>query len=316
MDENVALILQELGVKVSVLHRLPSINHSREIIEHYFFDGRIMFSKQKMYAIERDDEGGFIVYTHPRLGNPPLELLYWTQLLKRNMTFIHAAGVVRAKEEAIIFPAWPETGKTSLTITLLKLDRSLKLLGDDTLILSADGVVYPYPRPFAVYRYHMPLFLQYFQRHPLDAFRLNLASFLNRARIHSRILKAFRITEPLWIPCSRIFPRDRIASKGEIKKVYWLVKASSKSDFRIIPGEKKKSIESMYLCLIYDLFGQFFQDAIALTYFGFFNLFDDLRRHYKILEEGLREAKHYQVILPYTSNFNKVAIELLSHAGK
>ena len=72
----------------------------------------------------------------------------------------------------------------------------------------------------------------------------------------------------------------------------------------------------MYLCLIYDLLGQFFQDAIALTYFGFFNLFDDLRRHHKILEEGLRGAEHYQVILPYTSNFNKVAIELLSHAGK
>ena len=27
------------------------------------------------------------------------------------MTFIHAAGIVRAKEEAIIFPAWPGTGK-------------------------------------------------------------------------------------------------------------------------------------------------------------------------------------------------------------
>ena len=104
--------------------------------------------------------------------------------------------------------------------------------------------------------------------------------------------------------------------KEKLNKVYRLVKTSSKSDFRIIPGEKKKSIESMYLCLIYDLLGPFFQDAIALTYFGFFNLFDDLRRHYKILEEGLREAEHYQVILPYISNFNKVAIKLLFHVGK
>ena len=44
MDENIALMLQKLGVKVSVLHRLPSINHSREIIEHYFFDGRMTVS--------------------------------------------------------------------------------------------------------------------------------------------------------------------------------------------------------------------------------------------------------------------------------
>jgi len=311
--EEVYPFLENLGIKIKILYKLPPIKPANEILEHYYFDGKVMLSTAKKYAIEKDNEGNIVVYIlHPRRTNPPLELIFWDQLLKQNATFIHASGIVR-KGDAIIFPAWPETGKTSLIVALLKLDKSLMMLSDDYVILSASGDAYPYPRPFAVYSYHTSLFLDYFKKRPLDLFRLKMAHILKKFNIpYSRLQKTLNITEPLWIPWSQVFP-DRLASKGKLKRVYLLTKTSLSSGFKITPVNLEVIIKHAYLCIIYDLLAPLMQDAIALTSFGFMNVFNDLQKHLEILRKSLKGCELYNVILPRNTNFNKIAVKILSH---
>jgi len=64
------------------------------------------------------------------------------------------------------------------------------MLSADYVILSASGDAYPYPRPFVVYSYHISLFLDYFKKHPLDLFRLEMAHILKKFNIpYSRLQK-------------------------------------------------------------------------------------------------------------------------------
>jgi hypothetical protein len=311
MDRDIEDVLRDLGVKIKMVYGLPIIKKVfNEVLEHYIFNGEVLISKLKMYAIEKSGSDTFTIYIlHPRRSNPPLELLYWDQLLKMGMTFVHAAGVVW-RNRTIIFPAWPKTGKTSIVISLLKFDRSAMLLGDDYIILSTDGHVYPYPGPFAIYSYHIPLFLEHFQRHPLDIIRLKIASKFLKIGLYSRFLKTFKIEEPLWIPVRRIFPH-RLASRGKIEKVFLLTRSLSTKNIMIEPLEKEAVITHMYLCLIYDLIAPVLQDAIALTYFGFIDLFKDLQRSLEILKEALKQCECYRLTLPKNIDLAEIITKLL-----
>jgi len=148
-------------LEVSILQSLPEIQRVQEMAEHYVFDGEILWSKAGKYAVKK--EGNRLIVYALKGSKVPLEFFYWIQLLRKGMTFIHASGVVW-NEEAFIFPAWPEAGKTSLVVTLLKKNKDLKFIGDDMVIISSNGEVYPYLRPFAVYLTHRNLFSRLLQK--------------------------------------------------------------------------------------------------------------------------------------------------------
>jgi len=104
-----------------------------------------------------------------------------------------------------------------------------------------------------------------------------------------------------------------LASKGKLKRVYLLTKTSLGSGFKITPVNLEVIIKHAYLCIIYDLLAPVMQDAIALTSFGFMDVFGDLQKHLEVLRESLKGCELYNVILPRNANFNKIAARILSH---
>jgi predicted CoA-binding protein len=104
-----------------------------------------------------------------------------------------------------------------------------------------------------------------------------------------------------------------LASKGKLKRVYLLTKTLLSSGFKITPVNLEVIIKHAYLCIIYDLLAPLMQDAIALTSFGFMNVFNDLQKHLEILRKSLKGCELYNVILPRNTNFNKIAVKILSH---
>ncbi|MCX8199464.1 MAG: hypothetical protein N3E36_05500 [Sulfolobales archaeon] len=283
--KEVSPIFSNLKVEVQTLQNLPKLSKIQEIVEHYIFDGETLLSKSGRYAVKSKD-GSFIVYTM-RNHKAPLELLYWIQLLKRGMTFVHASGATY-NEKALIFPAWPETGKTSLIVHLLGKSQVFQFLGDDMVIISRNGDVYPYLKPFAVYLHHKNLFHNYFKNKPLCYLRLRVGHTLAKLGIYSRYLKSLKIMEPLWIPYSEIFPNRRPAEKGKLSLIYLLKKADK---FKLTPIEVEDAARLLCLHLIYDLIAPVLQDAIIFTHFGFFNIFNALEEHYKILCEALEKSE-------------------------
>jgi len=272
-------------LEVSILQSLPEIQRVQEMAEHYVFDGEILWSKAGKYAVKK--EGNRLIVYALKGSKVPLEFFYWIQLLRKGMTFIHASGVVW-NEEAFIFPAWPEAGKTSLVVTLLKKNKDLKFIGDDMVIISSNGEVYPYLRPFAVYLTHRNLFSDYFKKHPFSLFRLRIGHALVKLGIYSRFMRKFKIMEPLWIPYNEIFPGRPPAEKGKLSAVY-LLKKSNK--FALVPITVEEAVRSIYLQLIYDLVAPTLQDAIVLTYFGFLDLFGAIEEYYKILHSALERSE-------------------------
>jgi hypothetical protein len=93
----------------------------------------------------------------------PLSITFLLQflLLSQRKTLVHAAAV-SIGDRAFLFPAFGGVGKTALLGTLMR-SGEVRLLGDDLVILSEDGYVEPYFRPFCLYPYHAAVFPEYFQ---------------------------------------------------------------------------------------------------------------------------------------------------------
>ena len=82
---------------------------------------------------------------------------------QNNILFLHASGVVK-KNQALIFPAWRNTGKTN-TI-LLECKRGSHFLGDDYVILK-NKIAYLYPKALNLFSYNFEAFPEVYKYLPL-----------------------------------------------------------------------------------------------------------------------------------------------------
>lgn len=74
---------------------------------------------------------------------------------------LHASGV-RYEGETIVFPAWRYTGKTNTMLSFVS--RRADFLGDDAVLVDADGTAYAYPVPIHVLQYNLRGFPTLFDR--------------------------------------------------------------------------------------------------------------------------------------------------------
>jgi len=82
-----------------------------------------------------------------------LEPLMYLKLLEANVLFMHAAGVAKGGN-AYVFPAHGGTGKTTMSLDLVK--RGFELMGDDLLMVDAQrGVVHSFARPLHLFTYNL-----------------------------------------------------------------------------------------------------------------------------------------------------------------
>ena len=116
-----------------------------------FKDG-VCFNKEK-YALTFTDGKITEFTTYPnRATNLWIQWLF----LKRNLSFIHGAGV-EINGKGIVFPAFGGTGKTVLISELRKLV-NCKVFGDDYVIVDKNGGMFSYPSDFSIYPYHISIF--------------------------------------------------------------------------------------------------------------------------------------------------------------
>lgn len=82
-----------------------------------------------------------------------LEPVIYQKLLESGVLFMHAAGVSR-EGNAFVFPAQGGTGKTTLSLALMR--HGYDLMGDDLLLVDAnDLTVFPYARPLHLFTYNL-----------------------------------------------------------------------------------------------------------------------------------------------------------------
>lgn len=82
-----------------------------------------------------------------------LEPIIYMKLLEEGVLLMHCAGVAD-QHYGYIFPAYGGTGKTTLSLNLVR--EGFKLLGDDLLLLdSRNKHAYAYPRPLHLFLYNI-----------------------------------------------------------------------------------------------------------------------------------------------------------------
>ena len=179
---------------------------------------------------------------------PCLEWVMWAlqlALLRGGATFVHAAGVEK-DGTALLFPSWGGVGKTAIVRHLVG-EFGWRLLGDDLVVLSRDGMCFGFPKPLVIYPHHRAVFPDVFARGsgPVACTWMNAA--LTRAaqvmkpllRPAPRLLQLARRHNPqsVRIAPSEVFGRDRLAMAGHLKEVVWLDRVEGLSAPQFTPCE-------------------------------------------------------------------------------
>ena len=84
-----------------------------------------------------------------------IRLIIRHKLLQKQIVFIHASGIV-LNGSGVIFPAWGGTGKTNTVINFLQ--DGAQYLGDDLILASADGNLFPFPEQISMFDYNFAAF--------------------------------------------------------------------------------------------------------------------------------------------------------------
>lgn len=154
---------------------------------------------------------------------------------------LHASAVER-EGQAVLFPSTGGTGKTTLSLLLVK-RHGFKYLADDIALVTADGQVHLYPRYIMIYAYS----LQGFN----DIERLFLQKRNLGDRIHWVFMK--RMRGPKGVR-RRVSPTElyggNIATTAPIHRVLFLVRYPG-DEFRkveVSPAELAKMSSQIILC--------------------------------------------------------------------
>ena len=309
---------QDEDADITFTDEVFQVKESYEFGEGYYYGRTFLYSTFSGACYERRDER-YIIHLHPHSKLVNFNLIIWLQLLKKGLTFVHAAGLER-NGKAMLFPAWGGVGKTSLTITALShgSKSNWKLLSDDMPILSKEGVVYCYPMPFMVYFYHIPLFREYFAKHFKEKMKLTLTEKikpLSHFSLLRRLLRKLGIYQDcIPVPVKDVLPKEKISIKASLSRIYVLTRSAS-SKLRIESMHKEHVIRHFYNLWCYSVVEDplCLADIVAASTCGVFDFHDALNEFKQILERALSGAECYKVVIPLTFDPCRVFEYIESH---
>ncbi len=216
-----------------------------------------------------------------------IEPLAYYLLLKKNILFMHAAGVSN-KEGAILLPAKGGTGKTSLSLKLVK--KGMKLLGDDLLLIDVNnGLVFPYPRPFHLFSYNInslegakikkSLRVKIFTKNIIRFFleKITREEFLISTRVHA---------EELYGP-------NVFSSKSFYKKIVFLTKEEKVENVRLDSESKINEIAHL-ICESADL-----NDSLYKNIFNKSEIIENIKsQEIELTSKLLRQFSEISILNP------------------
>lgn len=215
-------------IKLIYDQALP-IHEMRKIGEGIYVQKRAVFDEKYRLLLERDTDGTILL----RTDNPCVEWVFWSiqlALLSIGSTFVHGAG---AEKDgcATLFASWGGIGKTALVAGFIN-NMNWKLLGDDLVIVNADGTCCSYPKPMVLYPYHKSVFPEVFSKGKGPVAPVSLNETLSKVaikvkpflRLFPHLLQFARSHNPQSVRLnpSEVFGKHNIALKAKLDRIIWL----------------------------------------------------------------------------------------------
>ncbi|OYT30784.1 MAG: hypothetical protein B6U94_05405 [Thermofilum sp. ex4484_79] len=300
----------------------PHIDSYFEIGEHYYYKDNFIIDTISRIGLKKKNTT-YVVYASDSsiLGN--LDYIIWLKLLEKGFTFVHAAAL-QFKNKGVL-PAWGGIGKTSISVSLLlnnQFSKDWRHLSEDFVIISENKLMYCYPTNFAVYSYHIPLFQEYFYKHPIHKLSLQayeslkvdaLPYIVQRLLAHIPLIP---IKESLYIPVEKVIPKDKFAEKAFLHRIYFLTKEKSAHSIKIMEYEANEVSQSIISILLYYMLTEspyFLRLIIATSSFGLLNFEKYLRMLRTIIDRVSSNVKCYKIKLPLHYDSYLVAKEIHRH---
>lgn len=175
----------------------------------YYYPEGIMRSEYSGVAY-KDDDRNVIMWTSNETWYIPylLEMLF----VKQGITFVHGASVAVNQDEGKLILAFGGIGKTCFIANAAKKEK-VTILGDDLILVSDNGELFSYPRPFCLYEYHKDLFPQYFSMNRVKYVHIEDNMYFKRGI--RKLKKMFHIKDNcvysyLTVSPVQLFPKDKI----------------------------------------------------------------------------------------------------------
>jgi len=205
-----------------------------------------------------------------------LSAVLFLKLLQNNCSFIHSA-CFSVKNNSFLLVAFPDTGKSSTIISMIKQQNNAEYLSDDLTIIDKDGHTYCYPIPITLSSRVIKMIINK-EAGLKRLFKFKFYSFLQRHLLTSYIsLKLFRFPpkEYVW----DIIKNVKIAKKAKISAVCLLEYGKDgveevNSDYMF----KKINLTNMEIV-------QHLNTNPIITTYSYFNSQTDLFKYLKLYQE-------------------------------
>jgi hypothetical protein len=154
--------------------RLPiAQNDSYAVVPGYcYYSAGLYVDTQQGIALEIDKQV-LNVWCSAGFHGISIPFLLQAMLLMQGKSLVHAAAI-DVHGSGILLAAFGGIGKTSF-IAHASRKTDVKVLGDDMIIVTNQGMLEPYLRPFAMYEYHKSLFPDFFAENRIEYKPLTLS---------------------------------------------------------------------------------------------------------------------------------------------
>lgn len=282
---------------------------------YYLPDGTI-YSLERKIAY-RIDEGGIVFWVDEETWFAPYLVQYILEM--QHMTFVHGAGIsvknAEGENDGILLLAFGGIGKTCFISQAMKLD-SVKLLGDDLIILDNKGYLRSYPRPFCVYPYHVPLFADYFSKHKYHVYHVKNNQYFRRAvrKIKRKLgLQVRNSREYMLVPPTHIYTNEKLEDKAvKLKEVFILRRMSGIDQIRI----SSQTDKDMLISFGQNVLMHEWDAGMRLLYNrkaqGFENIADYMKENEIALKDCFGNITQYRIVdIPENMDAQAVGEELM-----
>ncbi|KKT35029.1 MAG: hypothetical protein UW24_C0016G0002 [Parcubacteria group bacterium GW2011_GWA2_44_12] len=280
--------------------------------------GHMYHDPTQKLVIQRDDNGYTCYVDKNFLISVPIQLL----LLKKNISFVHAAGAVDQNGNVILFPGPGAVGKTAIINHVIK-NKGCRLLGDDVIALNKNGECLCFPRKFVLKEYHIEVYPEIFKmlnikkedfhvkkEDPRESrkkylktllidrilirnlpfvgitksilTRSNLIQYIRRDNKES---ERVHVIENVLIDIEKIFGKECIASKGKLRRIIFLERISG-ARCKIKTIEQDILANKMF-SIINQEWVNYMQQLFSLGALEIIDLYDYFKKMKEIITNGI-----------------------------
>lgn len=306
-------------IKVSYVKRLGK-SGCREVMDGVWIGGSVLVSDEYGIRLSFPDPNTAIIETRQEC-NEWFMVCLQVMLLQNDLTMVHAAAVCK-DGVALLLPSWGGVGKTACVTKLVR-EHGWMLLGDDIVIMDANGDVLAFPKDFVIYPYHRPLFPEIFRKGKgpisptaansvLSKVALAVKPILRRA---PGLLSFARRHNPQSKKVSPydIFDKSSIGMRAKVGRVIWLERIADGSDgaMRHVSLEKMASKTASVTNL--ELVGARMPAVCAMMGCGLLDYDDFLVKAYDIIKQAYETCGLYELNVPTSVPVENVPDWLIQH---